>query len=766
MEAAGLMNHFPCLVIRGICDYADSHKNKEWQGYAAMVAAAYAKDLLQQIPPSRVEAEKPIQLYEDFKNINPDRVPGTCKWVKDHPQYKKWQQSAHNDLLWISADPGCGKSVLAKSLIDKDLPSAGDHTVCYFFFKDNEEQDGLATALCAVLHQLLGCQPQLLRHAASAFEKNGTKLQSEVDELWRILLAAATDESAGAVTCVFDALDECRREDRRKLIQMLTDFYARHSSTSARRFQLKFVVTSRPYRDIESGFGGIPSELPSIRLAGEESNADISDEINLVIRQKIQAAGDKLHPDQEVRDALQARLLATAHRTYLWLHLVWDELDNSSKRTKKAFLKKIDSLPSTVEGAYENILNIHGRGRREEVETLLHIVVGARRPLTLSEMDVAFELATESPGALRHEDLDLDGDHLKSRIRELCGLFVFVSDNRVYLIHQTAKEFLVAKGSVQDSARDRWKHSLHTQMSNHIMTHICIQYLSFSDIRDDQFHERLGKDDAGFNDFPLLEYSAENWPAHSRAMGGADEGLFNRMFELYDAKTERFETWLKGGNFGNALHATSEGGHVEAVKLLLEKGADVNIKDDDYGQTPLSWAAENGHEKVVKLLLGRDEVDVDTQDKLGRTPLSWTAANGHDVVVKMILDTGKANIESTDESGRTPVSWATRKGHDVVVKLLLDKSNVDTATADTRVRTTLFLAAAQGHEAVVKMLIDDNDVDLAAEDACGLTALQLAVFNCHQGVETLLLANNAPVVPDFYGFQFLFADITAMSDSS
>lgn len=60
MEAAGLMNSFPCLVIRGICDYSDSHKNKEWQGYAAMVAAAYAKDLLCIIPLSKVEAEKKI----------------------------------------------------------------------------------------------------------------------------------------------------------------------------------------------------------------------------------------------------------------------------------------------------------------------------------------------------------------------------------------------------------------------------------------------------------------------------------------------------------------------------------------------------------------------------------------------------------------------------------------------------------------------------------------------------------------------------------
>ena len=60
MEAAGLMNHFPCLVIRGICDYSDSHKKKEWQGYAAMAAAAYAKDLLCRIAPNKIEAEKRI----------------------------------------------------------------------------------------------------------------------------------------------------------------------------------------------------------------------------------------------------------------------------------------------------------------------------------------------------------------------------------------------------------------------------------------------------------------------------------------------------------------------------------------------------------------------------------------------------------------------------------------------------------------------------------------------------------------------------------
>ena len=50
MEAAGLMDRFPCIVVRGICDYAYSHKNKQWQGYAAAAAAAYAKELLSVVP--------------------------------------------------------------------------------------------------------------------------------------------------------------------------------------------------------------------------------------------------------------------------------------------------------------------------------------------------------------------------------------------------------------------------------------------------------------------------------------------------------------------------------------------------------------------------------------------------------------------------------------------------------------------------------------------------------------------------------------------
>ena len=60
MEAAGLMNEFPCLVIRGVSDYADSHKNDGWHRYAAAAAAAYAKELLSHVSPEQTSQAIPI----------------------------------------------------------------------------------------------------------------------------------------------------------------------------------------------------------------------------------------------------------------------------------------------------------------------------------------------------------------------------------------------------------------------------------------------------------------------------------------------------------------------------------------------------------------------------------------------------------------------------------------------------------------------------------------------------------------------------------
>ncbi|KAF3177484.1 hypothetical protein TWF788_007687 [Orbilia oligospora] len=143
MEAAGLMDHCPCLVIRGICDYSDSHKNKRWQPYAALTAAAYTKELLSQIVPLGISSPFPLQLngpqHSDLRVIAESRGPenqGPPHVVKQrifdiprilHPHFsgrqKHLQQlydSLHRDstsergaIVSIFGIPGVGKSQLS-----------------------------------------------------------------------------------------------------------------------------------------------------------------------------------------------------------------------------------------------------------------------------------------------------------------------------------------------------------------------------------------------------------------------------------------------------------------------------------------------------------------------------------------------------------------------------------------------------------------------------------------------------------------------------
>lgn len=86
MEAAGSSNNFPCIVIRGICDYSDSHKNDEWQGYAAATAASYAKELLQTLPKAQVVgSQRAIDVLSDS---------GECTWAESY-LLKDKEHSSH-----------------------------------------------------------------------------------------------------------------------------------------------------------------------------------------------------------------------------------------------------------------------------------------------------------------------------------------------------------------------------------------------------------------------------------------------------------------------------------------------------------------------------------------------------------------------------------------------------------------------------------------------------------------------------------------------
>jgi ankyrin repeat protein len=226
-----------------------------------------------------------------------------------------------------------------------------------------------------------------------------------------------------------------------------------------------------------------------------------------------------------------------------------------------------------------------------------------------------------------------------------------------------------------------------------------------------------------------------------------------------------------GGEYGNALQAASVGGHEKVVRLLLDKGADINMRGgkylnalqaasvnghkqvvklllatgnvaveskNEYGQTPLSWAARLGQEAVVKRLLATGNVDVESKDIFRRTPLSWAAEGGNEVVVKLLLAAGNVDVDSNDELGRTPLSWATRGGHEDVVKLLLAMGNVDVESKDEDGHTPLSWAARVGNEAIVKLLLATGKVHVESKDEYGQTPLSWAARGGHKAVVKLL----------------------------
>jgi nucleoside phosphorylase/tetratricopeptide (TPR) repeat protein len=112
MEAAGLMDVFPCLVVRGICDYADSHKNKDWQEYAAATAAAYARELLLTMAERVVqglERRKGDVVPEPISHIPFDPSPGFVGRTSALERLR----SDHLRIVAILGLGGVGKSRLA-----------------------------------------------------------------------------------------------------------------------------------------------------------------------------------------------------------------------------------------------------------------------------------------------------------------------------------------------------------------------------------------------------------------------------------------------------------------------------------------------------------------------------------------------------------------------------------------------------------------------------------------------------------------------------
>ena len=198
------------------------------------------------------------------KERNPDPVSGTCTWILRNSQYRDWLESEESFLLWVSADPGCGKSVLASYLINSRLgkKDLSEKDLCYFFFKsDNYDQKTGLIALQSLLKQLCTKRPKVIPLVADLLRGHSF---ATLKALWSTFVTAIQNfqvvdaETRPQVFCVLDGLDES--DDARKLVSLISETFT--SSTGAFSMpedgrsngRLKLLVFSRPDNFIKNGF--------------------------------------------------------------------------------------------------------------------------------------------------------------------------------------------------------------------------------------------------------------------------------------------------------------------------------------------------------------------------------------------------------------------------------------------------------------------------------------------------------------------------------
>jgi ankyrin repeat protein len=717
--------------------------------------------------------------YEGYKNFNPQKVEGTCEWFLDDDRFLEWRDSNTSSLLWVSAGPGCGKSVLSRALIDDHRLSTNvtTSTVCHFFFKDGDERRMHGTnALCAILHQLFTQDPAggLIGKALPSHKNYGEKLTQNFSELWRILLECVSSSDTGEVVCMLDALDECERNSRGELINTLKDFYCRPHHLSHSSSKLKFLITSRPYDDLEAHFGNFLTTR-YLRFDGDDKSADIGREINLVIDERVKNVMASFAVDD--RRKISERLKSMENRTYLWLYLIFDIIkENLSRYGKRSSIERLLSdVPSQVSEAYEKILS----RSQDEVQTdlLLQIILAAAQPLTLDDANVALTLASQEQRFASCAAVESElwpRDNFRSIVKNLCGLFISVYDSKLSFIHMTAREFLV-----NPKRQGKWQGRLTMPKSQSTMSLVCLHYLLLPDLATPVQNSPSGRERS------FLPYAATHWPLHhiSQEDATADQSrkdartLCNmagearvwapKYFEPQNVNwynvdwedwtdlalasylglglvvedilaKEKIHVNAQCGGFGTALYAASERGYKEVVEILLGKGADVNIQDGDYG-TALSIASAGGYEKVVEMLLDKG-ADINIQSVDG-TALFAASVGGYEKVVEMLLGKG-ADVNIQDGHYGTALSTASAGGYEKVVEMLLDKgADINVQSVDG---TALSAASVGGYEKVVEMLLDKG-ADINIQGGYYGTALSQASAGGYEKVVKMLLDKGADI---------------------
>jgi len=382
-------------------------------------------------------------------------------------------------------------------------------------------------------------------------------------------------------------------------------------------------------------------------------------------------------------------------------------------------------------------------------------LVAAIRPLRVEELGEIFAIQFDDD-AVPNLMEGWRPENAEEAVLSACTTLISVVDKEgskiVQFSHFSVREFLTSDRLLTSDDGNIRHYHIPLDGAHTILARACLTVLL-------QLDETVDKQ--GLAGFPLALYSARHWVGHAKFDGVAsrvkrameqffnpDEPYLTAWTWIYNMNDGRFllppSEVLWTGSRPTALYYAALCGFSELVDYLISThGEDINIFCDGY-QAPLHAASSEGHLEIVRILLGRG-ADVDIADYLDWTPLRIAYDYGHLKVMRLLLDYG-ANVNVQCGGFGLLSHYASYKGEAEVVRLLLQyKADVNATSSYMNWNwTSLHFASISGHAKVVEVLLEHGAYTNALNEN-GRTSLYGAAYNGHLAVARPLLRHGADV---------------------
>ncbi|KAI9036894.1 uncharacterized protein KD926_001209 [Aspergillus affinis] len=711
MDAAGLMNISPCLVIRGICDYSDSHKNKKWQPYAAATAAAVTATKALTGPgtltvddPARFlalsqrpewalvhQVEQPKNIFQRLSDYDPDRIhrshlwnrcPNTTEWSVENPAYKAWLDGSASPFLWLTGKIGCGKTLVSSTGIQhlKAITQGSRCIVAHFFYShSNRSKLEARHVFESYIKQIVGhldsfqiACPGPIRSFIKRFYENDQQIPTFSEIVHEILVPLC--HSRPGIIFIMDGLDECY------LLQILEVFEALREISRQR--SVKVFLSGREGLDL-------PRAIPScatINIADDGSNDDLRAFVEWKIQTKLKER--QLTENESVLQEIRERLLEKAGHMILWVNLqlemLWDEC-----YTDGGIRQTLNNLPKDLSTTYDRCL----------------ARISGKKPFTGSQLQDAVALN------LRTGLLDLDGFvPVKELVKYCAHLITWKVNDEIHLSHYSISRFLESKGGGHDS----WFADIDLDDERAALGDLCMKHLlspiysrAVVPIEKPKQAALVLDQNSTWNIHPW-EPSGMSMDSHyAGILGYSIVEHHNPLLAVLmrarglQPRTDIFRLPLHPYNNLLPLHLAATAGNGDCLVQIMGQST-FNMLDVS-GQTALHHAAVMGHLDVTQILLSKSMLEINQADNDGRTALHLAASHGQE----HLLDTlflYNANINQQDDLGQTALHLAVTNKKRNLAKALLARQP-DISITNKAARSPLSIAAHGSDEAMVRLIL-------------------------------------------------------------